>query len=225
MNIHKALIVAAHPDDDILGCGGLLSRFRGKIQFKVLFIAEGTSARFDNNYGSDCIAEINHRTKCAEDALSYLGVKNISVNNLKCCSLDTIGHLEVNKIIEKEIRLFQPDTVFTHSDCDSNQDHHIVYNSTIIATRPGSVVKNLISYEVLSSTEWGFSKTFDPNLFFDLPEVNIEEKVNALEFYNTEVKDFPYPRSAKGVRTLANFRGLQSGYENAEAFKVIRSCI
>ena len=105
MNIHKALIVAAHPDDDILGCGGLLSRFRGEIQFKVVFIAEGTSARFDNNYSSDCIAEINHRTKCAQDALSYLGVENISVNNLKCCSLDTVGHLEVNKIIEKEIPL------------------------------------------------------------------------------------------------------------------------
>ena len=75
MNIHKALIVAAHPDDDILGCGGLLSRFRGEIQFKVVFIAEGTSARFDNNYSSHCIAEINHRTKCSQDALSYLGVK------------------------------------------------------------------------------------------------------------------------------------------------------
>tara|TARA_Y100000361_G_C11138426_1_gene333536 strand:+ start:347 stop:1024 length:678 start_codon:yes stop_codon:yes gene_type:complete len=225
MNIQRALIVAAHPDDEVLGCGGIFSRFQNTIKFKVVFIAEGSSARFSNDSSKDCIDEIIHRTQCAKRALSYLGVEDVSIHNLPCCNLDKTGHLEVNKIIEKEISIFQPDTVFTHSDCDSNQDHHIVYNSSIIATRPGSGVNNLISYEVLSSTEWGFSDPFCPNLFFSLSDGNVDQKVEAMKFYDTEVKEFPYPRSSKGIRSLANFRGLQSGHESAEAFKIVRSFV
>ena len=225
MNIQRALVIAAHPDDDILGCGGILSRFKNEIEFKVVFIAEGSSARFPNDSSKECIDEIIHRTQCAKRALSSLGVEDISMHNLPCCNLDKTGHLEVNKIIEKEINFFRPDTVFTHSSCDSNQDHHIVYNSSIIATRPGSGVNNLISYEVLSSTEWGFSNPFAPNLFFSLSGDDVEQKVKAMQFYDTEVKEFPYPRSPKGIRSLASFRGLQSGHESAEAFKIVRSFV
>ena len=103
MNIQRALVIAAHPDDDILGCGGILSRFKNEIEFKVVFIAEGSSARFPNDSSKECIDEIIHRTQCAKRALSSLGVEDISMHNLPCSNLDKTGHLEINKIIEKEI--------------------------------------------------------------------------------------------------------------------------
>ena len=83
----------------------------------------------------------------------------------------------------------------------------------------------MLSYEVLSSTEWGFDKVFSPNVFYPLTEKNVQDKWDALEFYETEIKEFPYPRSEKGIKTLASYRGLQSGYENAEAYKLIRGTL
>lgn len=225
LNIKKALIVASHPDDDILGCGGILSKFRDKIDFKVIFIAEGSTCRFDNPNSIEAKNEVVKRNSYAIEALKYLGIFNYEFYNLPCGRLDQIPLLSINKIIESEIKNFQPDTVFTHSKCDSNQDHHKVYDSTIIATRPGSGVDNVLSFEVLSSTEWGFSNSFSPNYFVSLSKSNINDKWKSLEYYITETKSFPYPRSKKGIETLANYRGLQSGNEYAEAFKLIRSTV
>jgi LmbE family N-acetylglucosaminyl deacetylase len=227
MKIKKALIIASHPDDDILGCGGIFSKFKGIIDFRVIFIAEGSTARFEKN-DLDCEevrSQIKKRTQYGIESLKYLGIFNYKFYNLPCGRLDQFPLIEINKIIEKEINSFKPDTVFTHSDCDSNKDHSKVYDSSIIATRPGSGVKNLISYEVLSSTEWGFSKTFSPNLFFQLSKEDVNNKWEALKFYKSETKPFPYPRSKKGIETLSNYRGLQSGNEYAEAFKLIRGNI
>lgn len=227
MKIKKALIIASHPDDDILGCGGIFSKFKGIIDFRVIFIAEGSTARFEKN-DLDCKevrSQIKKRTQYGIKSLKYLGIFNYKFYNLPCGRLDQFPLIEINKIIEKEINSFKPDTVFTHSDCDSNKDHSKVYDSSIIATRPGSGVKNLISYEVLSSTEWGFSKTFSPNLFFQLSKEDVNNKWEALKFYKSETKPFPYPRSKKGIETLSNYRGLQSGNEYAEAFKLIRGNI
>jgi len=227
MKIKKVLIIASHPDDDILGCGGIFSKFKGIVDFRVIFIAEGSTARFEKN-DLDCEevrSQIKKRTQYGIKSLKYLGIFNYKFYNLPCGRLDQFPLIEINKIIEKEINSFKPDTVFTHSDCDSNKDHSKVYDSSIIATRPGSGVKNLISYEVLSSTEWGFSKTFSPNLFFQLSKEDVNNKWEALKFYKSETKPFPYPRSKKGIETLSNYRGLQSGNEYAEAFKLIRGNI
>jgi LmbE family N-acetylglucosaminyl deacetylase len=222
MNINKALIIAAHPDDDILGCGGIISKLSPNTQFKVVFIAEGSTCRFNNPKCSEALNALNKRNKHALMALEFLKVKNYSFYNLPCGKLDQVSQLEINKIIESEIKSFSPDTVFTHSNCDSNKDHHKVYDATIIATRPGSGVKNVLSYEVLSSTEWGFDKVFTPNIFYPLSQKDINNKWEALKFYETEIKKFPYPRSKRGIQSLASYRGMQSGNEYAEAYKLIR---
>ena len=163
--MNKVLIIAAHTDDEILGCGGLLSNLRDQAEFKVVFVAEGTTCRYDKPSCQEAQKEIELRNGFAVKALNSLGVTHYCFYNLPCGRLDNTPQIEINKIIEKEIKLFSPDTVFTHSNCDSNKDHHKVYDATIIATRPQSLVKRVLSYEVLSSTEWGFDKAFSPNLF------------------------------------------------------------
>ena len=227
MNIKKALIIASHPDDDILGCGGIFSKFKGTIDFRVIFIAEGSTAR-QEKYDINCKEikkQIKKRTQYAIKSLKYLGIYNYKFYNLPCGRLDQFPLIEINKIIENEIKFFQPDAVFTHSDCDSNKDHSKVYDSTIIATRPGSGVKNVVSYEVLSSTEWGFSKIFAPNLFFSLSKKDVNNKWKALKFYTSETQPPPHPRSKVGITSLSSYRGLQSGNQYAEAFKLIRGII
>jgi LmbE family N-acetylglucosaminyl deacetylase len=221
--MNKALIVAAHPDDDILGCGGILSRFRNKVEFKVIFIAEGTSCRFVEPHCDESKSETEIRNSYGKQALEFLGVTDYEFKNLPCGRLDQTPLIEINKIIEKAIREFEPDTVFTHANCDSNQDHVKVYNATLISTRPGcNSVKNVYSYEVLSSSEWGFHKAFTPNAFFALEEKNVREKYDALDMYKSEIRPFPFPRSEKGIFTLAAQRGMQSGNEYAEAFRIVR---
>jgi len=226
--MNRALIIAAHPDDDILGCGGVISRskrYYDNTVYKVIFIAEGSTCRFDDPESPEARNEILKRNLDGIEALKYLKVDDQHFYNLPCGRLDQVPQIEINKIIENEINEFKPDTVFTHSKCDSNIDHHKVYDATIIATRPGCGVNKVLSYEVLSSTEWGFSKSFTPNVFFKLSEEDIINKWNALSKYESELKEYPYPRSQKGIKSLAQYRGIQSGNEYAEAFQLIRQTI
>ena len=221
----KALIIAAHPDDDILGCGGLMSLYQSKIEFKVLFIAEGSSCRFTDLECIECQKEISRRNQMAVSALNKLSINQYHFCNFPCGRLDQVPLIEINKAIEKQISDFKPDTIFTHSDIDSNQDHVKVNKATIIATRPfNTCVENVLEYEVLSSTEWGFRDSFVPNVFLELSEVNILDKVKSLSVYETEMREFPFPRSKDGIINNARYRGMQSGFNYAECFRLVRSC-
>lgn len=225
----KVLIVSAHPDDDVLGCGGFISKYSKEYEFRVIFIAEGSSCRFidikDDIQNIENV--ISQRNSFGIRALNILGVSNFHFYNLPCGRLDTVPIIEINKIIENEILWFKPDMVFTHAENDANNDHCIVFKSTIMATRPGSnsFVKSLFSYEILSSSEWKFTSSFEPNYFVELDLKYVNNKWEALSEYETEIKNFPYPRSHEGVLTLAQFRGMQSGFKYAEAFKLIRKIL
>jgi len=227
----KVLIIAAHPDDEVLGCGGLLSKYQhSETEFKVIFLAEGTSCRYsDKEMASDEVqSQILRRNNFGINALKYVGVKSHSFYNLPCGRLDTIPILEINKIIEGEIEEFQPDVVFTHSENDANNDHRIINNSTIMATRPipGSCVKTVFTYEISSSTEWNFGqKRFDPNYFIELSEQNVENKIAAFLCYSSEVRAFPFPRSPEGIKNNCINRGMQAGVKYAEAYKLIRTIV
>ena len=216
---NKVLIIAAHPDDDILGCGGFMSRYRGIYEIKVLFVAEGSTCRFKDPNSGNAKKEVLERNKMGIKALNSLGVNKYKFNNFPCGRLDQVPLIEINKLIEGEIKFFKPKIVLTHCDVDSNKDHHKVLDSTIIATRPGSGVDQVMSYEVLSSTEWGFKKSFNPNFFLKL---NKKNKVKAFSFYKSEIKSSPYPRSKTAIQILAKMRGIQSGNEYAEAYNLIR---
>ena len=112
--------------------------------------------------------------------------------------------IEINKIIENELIDFEPDTFLLIPIATLNKDHVKVYDSTIIAIRPGNGIKSVYTYEVLSSTEWRFSESFLPNTFFSLTKRNIEEKCKAFKLYDTESKPFPYPRNETGIKSTGN---------------------
>ena len=223
----KIMIIAAHPDDDILGCGGLLAKLKNKsCEIKVIFIGEGSSCRYNDKDKKDIIEkEIIKRNNYANSALKYLGINKPSFHNLKCGCFDTYPLINIGKIIENEIVSFKPQTIFTHSETDLNNDHKITYQSTLQATRPAALnyVKNLFSYEVISSSEWNFGNAFKPNYFISLSKKDLDKKIRAFEYYLSEIKNYPYARSINSIEILARYRGIQSGQEFCESFKLIRS--
>ena len=221
------LIIAAHPDDDILGCGATINKLQmlgSKIS--ILFIGEGTSCRYEDikNNKIKIDKNIKIRNNFGIKSLNFLKVKNYKFLNLPCGRLDTIPILEITTKIEEYITLIKPDTVFTHSNLDNHNDHQIVSRATMQATRPNVLndVKNILFYEVPSSSEWSFKDTFSPNYFVSISEKNLNAKIKAMNYYKTEIKKYPFPRSKEGLRTFAMYRGLQSGNKLAEAFKIIR---
>ena len=221
----KILIIAAHPDDEILGCGGFISKYQSLgSSFRVLFVGEGSTCRFPTLDSKESQAAVMHRSESAIAALASLNINDIEFNDLPCGRLDQIPIISINKIIERSISNFKPDTVLTHSPCDVNNDHKIVFNSTLMSTRPGALnhISTLMSYEVLSSSEWSFIDVFKPNYFEELSAVDIDRKCAALALYSSEIKEFPFPRSINGVKNLAMMRGMQSGLMYAEAFNIIR---
>lgn len=220
----RVLFVGAHPDDVELGCGGTIDKLsREGACIKVISIAEGSSCRYGKH--DEIKKAIEFRTNCSIKSLKSLGVGFYRFYDLPCGMLNSVPLLDINRIIEKEIKEFRPECVYTHSITDTNKDHRVVFESTRIATRPGSnhFVSNVYSYEVLSSTEWNFNEAFKPNVFVGLSSDNISKKVAAFKFYVSEKKEFPYPRCEKGITTLSNYRGMQIGTEYAEAFQLLRS--
>ena len=222
----KFLIVVAHPDDDILGCGGTLRKLsRLKKNIRVIFIAEGSSCRFKNykKFKKKINETINQREKYAKKALLDLGLNNSCFYNLVCGKLNKYPIIEIAKIIEDEITKFKPEVLITHSNYDVNLDHRTVYQACLQSTRPTkqNKIKALLSFEVLSSTEWKYNKIFEPNLFINI-EKEIKFKIKAMKRYKTEMNNFPHPRSVTGINTLAKYRGIQSQNRFAEAFKIIR---
>ena len=223
LNFGKTLVVAAHPDDEVLGCGGLIAKLinQGE-QVRVVFIAEGTSCRYEA-LNKKVQEEINFRNQCSIEAIRSLGVSSHNFYNLPCGRLDKEPIIEIAKIIQKEISEYIPTTVLTHSSNDVHIDHKITYRAVVQATRPvGKIVKNLLSFEILSSTEWNYTEAFKPNIFVDVTST-INAKINAMHCYSTEQPKYPHPRSDQGIRSLASMRGSQSGVEYAEGFKIIRS--
>jgi LmbE family N-acetylglucosaminyl deacetylase len=230
MNVEeKILIIAAHPDDEVLGCGGIIAKYRSLgVLVRVVFLAEGVTARYDNHelqlpYVLD---DKNKRNKNAFIALGVLSVprEQIFINERYCCRLDSLPQIDLVKQIESHIKEWQPTSVYTHSPNDVNIDHRITYKAVLAAARPvkGSPVKSIYSFEVLSSTEWNTVQPFQANIFVDISDF-IKLKIKALSAYEGEMNDPPHPRSEEVIRALAQYRGSQSGLYFAEAFNLVRS--
>ncbi|MDC1382746.1 PIG-L family deacetylase [Candidatus Puniceispirillum sp.] len=224
----KILVVVAHPDDEVLGCGGSIARWSVEGHLvHVLVLADGVAARFKNSEGFG--DELNKRKCCAEDAAETMGVKKLKMLQMPDNQMDTLPLLEVVKSIEREILSFEPSLVLTHHSGDVNIDHRVVHQAVLAACRPlpRRSVKELMFFEVLSSTEWNTpasSKVFSPNVFVDISD-NLDTKCEALKRYDIECQNFPHPRSVDAVQHLARFRGTTIGVEAAEAFELGRLII
>ena len=218
------IIVAAHPDDEVLGCGGAISKLiKQGAKAHVLFIADGISSRGVEKTDS---ALLQLRYEAGKKAAEILGVISISFENYPDNKLDTVPMLDIVKSIENKIEEIQPDTVFTHHSGDVNIDHRRISEAVIVACRPQNQhpVKNILFFEVPSSTEWqppGTDSFFNPNWFIDISD-ELETKLTALKCYEDELRTWPHPRSIKGVSHLAHWRGATIGVDAAEAFYLAR---
>ncbi len=221
----KNLLIFAHPDDDILGAGGYIAKYSKNQLFKIIFIGEGSSSRFKNSEVKKINTNIEKRKKMALKALKLLGVNNVSFYPMICGKFDDTPILDIIKIIEKEILSFKPNNVFTHDRNDLNQDHKIVYDATMIATRPGTntlSINKVLSCEILSSSNLNYYQDFNPNFFESLNKNHIQKKIKSFNYYFSEQQKGKLPRNKRGILNLAIYRGMQCNFEFAEAYKVIK---
>jgi len=213
------LIIAAHPDDEVLGCAGLIKKYSKKEDFYVVVLSGGADNRYEKSM--EDVLKQN-----ALKANKILGTKEVFFENLPNQKMDNISILEIIKIIEEYIDKLKPNRVFTHHIGDLNKDHQVVAKATFTATRPivGQIVKEVYSYNVPSSTEWNFiegEKIFIPNIFIDIKN-ELDFKIEAMKCYTSECREYPHPRSPKSLKSHSNYWGLVCGFEYAEPFKLIR---
>ena len=225
--MNKILVVVAHPDDEVLGCSGTMARLamEGNDVY-TLILGEGITARDKErdriNREKDLCELKNHIVK----ANKLLGVKKTYTFDFPDNRFDTVALLDIIKTIEEIKEDIKPDIVFTHHYGDLNIDHQITFKAVMTAFRPlkKETVREIYSFEVLSSTEWNIPKPeicFVPNHFVDISKT-IKLKVRAMKEYKCEIREYPHPRSIESIEIKAKQRGIQVGLEAAEAFEVIR---
>ncbi len=218
------LVVAAHPDDEILGCGGTVSRLvkEGHEAF-TLILGEGIISRADTRDREKKKEELSKLKDQAKRANRIIGIKEVFFSDLPDNRFDTIALLDVVKAIERIKNRVKPHTIYTHYKGDLNIDHQITYNAVIAATRPMAqeTVREIYAFETLSSTEWNYPLTFSPDLFFDITEV-LDIKLKAMKCYTSELRKFPHPRSLKGMELNAAYWGMRLGTDYVEAFESVR---
>jgi LmbE family N-acetylglucosaminyl deacetylase len=221
------LVVAAHPDDEVLGCGATIARYarEGHI-VSVMILGEGVTSRDDKRQKLKRAKELNLLKGHVQKANSLLGVKSIILHDLPDNRFDTIDLLTIVKLIEKQLVKTEPEIVYTHTNCDLNIDHIITHRAVLTATRPqsGNFVKEIYAFEIPSSTEWAFQRfepTFCPNTFIDIKDT-LTLKIRAMNIYKSESKPFPHPRSKEALIALARYRGSAAGLAAAEAFELVR---
>ena len=213
------LVVAAHPDDEVLGCGGYIAnQVRSGDEVFVTFLSDGVTSR-RGNLG---LQEIESRRNAARLASKVLGASDVSFGDFPDNKLDASPLLEVIKSIEAVVERVRPQIVLTHFGGDLNIDHRIVNQAVLTACRPtvDQVVKQIMFFEVSSSTEWQVpteGEAFVPNWFEDISQT-LELKVKALLMYEHELREWPHPRSVKAIEHLAHWRGASCGVDAAEAF-------
>lgn len=223
MNI---LIVATHPDDEILGCGGTMARLVNEgHEIFIAILGEGATSRYDGqNTASQSATEALHGN--CRKAADLLKIKNLYLYNLPDNRFDTVPLLDIIKIVEELIVQIKPSGIYTHTGGDLNIDHVLTHRAVVTAARPTSdcPVKDIYAFEVPSSTDWAlaqFKPVFRPNVFVDISDT-IDTKIKAMQIYEGEVRIFPHPRSPEALKTTARRWGSVVGCEYAEAFELIR---
>lgn len=215
------VVVAAHADDEALGCGGTIARHvvEGD-EVHIIFIADGVTSRSDAN-----ALDHQRRQSAMEAAQSILGITSISCLGLPDNRLDQVPLLDVVQRLEPVICAHAPQVVYTHHHGDLNVDHRITHHAVLTACRPqpGCGVKEIYTFEVMSSTEWSSPDLapFLPNLHVDITN-SLATKLRALEAYNLEMREPPHSRSLSNLEYLARHRGQCMGVAAAEAFMVVR---
>jgi LmbE family N-acetylglucosaminyl deacetylase len=217
----RVLVFAAHPDDEVLGMGGTIAvhaAVRGDT-VRIVCVTDGSSTQ----YPGDDVTREQKETE-ARRAAGELGVADYVHLDFPDMRLDTVPHVEVNRVVEEHVRELKPQLVYT-AQPDVNLDHRALFDSVAVATRPfpGQSVRRLLTYAPTSSSEWTPPplNRFVANWFVDVTET-LERKVAAFACYATEQRPYPHPRSERAIRAAAAFHGASCGCEYAEPFVLVR---
>lgn len=216
----KILVIAPHADDEVLGCGGIINKFRSEYSVNVLVMTNANKGN-PKKYPDVKIKKIREESIRASKILK---IKKIFFENFPAPNLDQFPIALIAEALNKQIKLLKPDMVFIPDKTDLHHDHKIIYQASLVATRPldNKYIKYLISYETLSETEWE-TERFNPNLFISLSENDIKKKIKAFKEYKSQIKNAYHPRSKEGIINLAKYRGQFINSKYAEAFKIIKA--
>ena len=221
------LVIAAHPDDEVLGCGGTIARLAQEgHDVYIAILGEGITSRYQQREQADqALVEALHAR--SRQVAELLGARDLFLYSLPDNRFDTVPLLDVIKIIEELVERLQPQVIYTHHGGDLNIDHMVVHRAVLTATRPvaGCPLREIYAFEVPSSTEWAFGQfqpASRPNVFVDI-SATLETKLQAMALYESEAHSFPHPRSPEALRAIARRWGSVVGLEAAEAFQLIRS--
>ena len=223
----RILVVAAHPDDEVLGCGGTVVRLtREGHQAHGMILGEGVSSR----YPQRSMANQRVLKKLELDAKAVgelLGFRSTTFEHLPDNRFDELPLLEIVKRVERCLERVKPHVVFTHHPGDLNVDHRTAFQAVLTATRPvhGCRVREIYTFEVPSSTEWAFQQfqpIFKPNVFVDVSST-IRFKIKGMKRYHGEARPFPHPRSPETLLAISQRWGSVVGCPYAEAFELVRS--
>jgi LmbE family N-acetylglucosaminyl deacetylase len=221
----RTLIVAAHPDDEILGAGATMKRLANQgTTIQTVILGEGKTSRDEQRNREARNSEISHLRDEVRRANELVGVADVHVYDLPDNRFDSIPLLDVVKVVERHFEEFQPTAVLTHFADDMNVDHTVTNRAVLTAARPlpGSSLRFVAAFEVLSSTGWYYPYAFAPNMFVSVDESELQAKVDAMSAYQSELREFPHPRSLDAIRDVARYRGASVGEPLVEAFSVLR---
>ncbi|NTW70836.1 MAG: PIG-L family deacetylase [Eubacteriaceae bacterium] len=214
----KVLVIAAHPDDELLGCGGTVARHAAEgNRVQSIIVCEGESIRFKGKNVNQLLA--------IEKARKVLGVEKVHTFQMPDQRLDTISLVDIITPIEKIVREFKPEIIFCQYGDDINRDHKIVSEAAQIAVRPVEhFIEEIYAFYTVGNTEWAYPMTFVADTWVNI-ENYLELKKEAFMCYTSEVREYPHPRSVQSLTNLAHYMGNECCLDSAEAFKTIRRII
>jgi LmbE family N-acetylglucosaminyl deacetylase len=217
------LVIAAHPDDEILGCGATMALHASKGDaVHILILGEGATSRGNSSTRHQFAGVLDKLRNAARKAAVTVGAKSVEFGNLPDNRFDSLALLDIVKIVEQAVTRLRPSIVYTHHSSDVNVDHRLTRDAVVTACRamPGSTVETVLFFEIASSTEWqmpDLQHTFAPNWFVNVTST-AARKLQALRAYGMEMRPWPHPRSFKAVEHQLRWRGASVGVDAAEAF-------
>jgi LmbE family N-acetylglucosaminyl deacetylase len=228
--VKTILVVAAHPDDEILGVGGTVARHVAEgDKVYAMILGEGQTSRGEHreDISNSVVTELHNNTMESAKAVGY---SDIFFADFPDNRFDEVDLLDIVKVVEKRIKELKPEVIYTHYSGDLNVDHQYTARAVLTATRPigDYSVNEIYAFETLSSSEWNFDYTaqpaFSPNVFIDIAKY-YPQKEQAMKCYVSELCQFPHPRSLEGMDTISKTRGMAAGMERAEAFMLVRKTV
>lgn len=224
------MVVVAHPDDELLGLGGTIHRLVNEFEatVRLIILGEGITSRAKERHREKWEEELKTHKENISEAVDYVGYQTYKAYDFADNRFDTVPLIDLIKVIEEEAQGYNPSIVFTHHGGDLNVDHQQVFKAVMTAFRPieSQQVKTILTFETPSSTEWVASNNplpFRPNVYIALRKENLKAKIDGMQSYTFEKRDFPHPRSPKALKIKAQSNGCKIGVMYAEAFELIRS--